>query len=140
MGSCPYVFIREINTNQWCKVGTIISDCSGKKKESWSELILPLEFDGRMIIKELDPEKSFIKELYILAELYGHEVCINSSHPLLGQDTDGYLIMDHGDSLEICFEINREYKNIRLISYGYFDTYPASVFVPVEENPAVVVA
>jgi hypothetical protein len=122
IGSCPFVYTYSVEAGSWENEGHILYRQNSSFKEATVEK--PLErFDGRILIKEIDPEVSFIDFIYIKAigadgverRLYPN------SKPLRSHDGD-YLRMKQGDQMEVSFEGLRDFTSSKyvLVARGYY--------------------
>ena len=79
-----------------------------------------------MLIKELDPETSYIDFLkVILRYADGSEIELRPENELLNSLDQNYLVLDQGDELEVVFGPvpNHFDGSIYLDSFGYYEPY-----------------
>src|SRR5207253_3211438 len=64
--SCPHAYTYSTLTGTWSWQGHILYGKAGKEKEETTILELR-SFDGRVLIRELEPESSFLDYLFVRA-------------------------------------------------------------------------
>ncbi len=125
--ACPFVYTYNQSTKSFEKKGTILSNLDTKEKERL--LITPIElqgpFDGRILIKEEEPEISYIDYLALKVMDKKKGISILSpkeEHLFLKAVDEIYMIMEKGDQIEFQFDIERfkAIEKISLISKGYY--------------------
>lgn len=65
-GRCPYVFTFDPAQHAWKFDTTVLYDLMGPQREATQTRRLA-RFDGRLLIREVEPETSYITSIYILA-------------------------------------------------------------------------
>lgn len=123
-GSCPYVFAYIPSRQQWVRSGTVISDKKGKEREGESSLRISRETDGRILIKEVEPETSYLDQVYLKVELEGGEkiTLFPDDRRLRAHDGD-YVILNQGQEILLEFALPPgPLKSVHVISRGYFLT------------------
>ena len=125
VGSCPYVYTYSADANSWFSEGVILYGRDSKSKESTDELLLK-RFNGRILIRERDPEDSFIDEVEIRA--IGSDGSESVLRPKIGKllQADGdYVKLSQGEELLIDFELPPNLKAERyvLVASGYYIPY-----------------
>lgn len=65
-GHCPYVFTFDRQQNTWKFDTTVLYDLRGAQRTAIQTRRLT-RFDGRLLIREVEPETSYIASIYILA-------------------------------------------------------------------------
>ncbi len=121
-GSCPYIYSYNSATARWMNQGTILVGKSAKAKESMDETPLR-SFDGRLLIRERDPEESFIDLVQIRAKLADGSSIILRAKDLRLRNADGnYLQLRQNQQMEIAFEIPVGFvaEKYYVISSGYY--------------------
>jgi len=104
VGSCPSIYAFDAELDRWVKEGTILDGRVGKLKESMDAKKLK-RFDGRLVIKEEDPEVSFIDFLVVrVIALDGREFFLLPDNPKLQFRDGNYLRLRRGDQLMVRFE------------------------------------
>jgi len=124
-GSCPYVYTKNKN-DEWMVENHIIYGFNSKSKESVDELLLN-RFDGKILIKENDPETSYLDYVAIkYVSPTNKEIIYLSDKKELGLKDEKYFKMDQGDSIILDFKFDKGIKQngkYYLISKGYYLTY-----------------
>jgi len=121
-GSCPYVLAYLPAEKKWEKCGTAISNLKGKELEGESSLTLPRKMNGRLIIREVEREVSYLDQIYLWTQLENGRVVISypKNQQVRSYDAN-YVVLRQGQELELEFPIPRgPLKSIQLISRGYF--------------------
>lgn len=121
-GSCPYIFTYSTTRNAWLNQGEILFGRVGKEKESLDEKPLGA-FDGRVLIKENDPETSFIDCLYVRAiDTTGREVRLYPNNEKLRFEDNHYLKLNQGQQVEVEFESPKNFVGEKwsLVAKGYY--------------------
>lgn len=122
-GSCPYVYTYSSESGRWINEGHILYGRNGKHKESTDEKELS-KFDGRIIIKELEPEVSFIDSVFIkITTLSGKETILRSSNKTLRLQDGNYLKLKQGQSIEVGFQPLPKFDRVQkytLVTKGYY--------------------
>lgn len=135
IGSCPFVYTYSVEAGSWKNEGHILYGRNSSFKEASDEK--PLQrFDGRVLIKELDPEVSFIDFIYIKAiGVDGIERRLYpNSKPLRSHDGD-YLRMKQGDQVEVSFEGLWDFTSkYVLVARGYYVPFTKRISAPVAGN------
>jgi len=123
--SCPYIFTFSTEDNLWINEGTILTDLNGKWKESTDEKELT-RFDGSILIRERDPETSYIDKLYIRAINHdGTETILAPKNNKLGRVDQNYLVLRQGEQERIDFVFPPELGGRKFIlgARGYYIPY-----------------
>ena len=124
-GSCPYVYTYSDNTKDWYNEGVILRGKVGQQRESL-ELKELRGFDGRVLLKEKDPEDTFIDSVFVKA-IYsdGREFVAYPTNTTL-RSVDGKRIrLRQGEELLLSFQIP-DAQNVRrfiLAAVGYYVPY-----------------
>lgn len=125
-GSCPYVFTYASESNLWVNEGTILTGLDKKWKESTDEKELT-RFDGSILLREADPEVSFIDKIYIRALSYnGSQRILSPKNYQLRYGDGNYLVLKQGDQKRIDFNVPQGLgaKRFILVAKGYYIPYP----------------
>src|SRR5437868_1205622 len=121
-GSCPYIFTYSASAASWRNLGHILFGRRGKEKESTDEKQL-IGFDGRLLIKENDPEVSFLDSMYVRAvNGMGEEMILYPKDAKLRFEDGDYVRLKRGDQMLVHFDIP-EYFHARRFSVvvkGYY--------------------
>jgi hypothetical protein len=120
--SCPYVFTYSTAEGTWINEGRILAGREGAARESFDSKYLS-DFNGTVIIKELESEHTFIDTMYVRA------VAENGDSVILWPDDDTLFTADHkylelqkGEQIRVKFRLphhlgRREYY---LVMKGYY--------------------
>jgi hypothetical protein len=109
-GSCPYIYTYSTKDRIWLNEGVILYGINQKHKETTDEKEL-IEFDGRVLIKEKDPEVSFIDAVYIKAILIdGSQRLIYPKNKTLRFADRNYLKLKQGEEIRIDFDLSHPSK------------------------------
>jgi hypothetical protein len=122
-GSCPYVYT--FSNGRWSNEGVILYGNNSKLKESLSEKTLRW-FDGRVLIRERDPETSFIDLIQLRAiAADGTEILLYPKNAELRVADQKYVKLEQGEELIIEFETPQApiANNFVLIASGYYVPY-----------------
>jgi hypothetical protein len=122
-GSCPYAYTYSPEIKQWLSEGHILYGKSSKRKEGWDSIKLK-RFTGKVIIKENDPEVSFIDLLRIrVKNSDGKEQVLLPKQAVLRSEDQQYLTMKQGDQTEVEFDGFQENagSTFYLESKGYYE-------------------
>ena len=122
MGSCPFVYTYEPETGGWRQEGQILYGKNSKYLEGAAEKPLT-RFDGRVLLKEEEPEISFIDFLQVkLISPDGRERTLLPKNPKLRQRDGDYVILRQGEHLEVAFEGSaaRPEEKVFLLAQGYY--------------------
>ena len=125
IGSCPFVYTYSAESGEWEKEGHILYGRNSALKESTDEKRLR-RFDGRLIIKEEDPEQSFIDFVYIKVTLIdGRERLLYPLNSKLRFQDGDYLTMKQGQQMELQFEAPPDLfaSSYTIVSRGYYIPY-----------------
>lgn len=121
-GSCPYVFTYDSVQQYFMKETNILYAQNKKVKEGWDTIKLK-HFDGRLQIKEIDRETSFIDCIYILARgKNGTDKIYKPDNKALISRNYSYQKLTQGDSFMLNFPTfnKREGDSYFVISSGYY--------------------
>lgn len=123
LGSCPYAYTYSPEIKQWLSEGHILYGKSSKRREGWDSIKLK-RFTGKIIIKENDPEVSFIDLLRIrVKNPDAKEQILLPKQDVLQSDDQQYLTMKQGDKIEVEFDGFQEKagSTFYLESKGYYE-------------------
>jgi hypothetical protein len=122
MGSCPFVYTYEPETGGWRQEGQILYGKNSKYLEGAAEKLLT-RFDGRVLLKEEEPEISFIDFLQVkLICPDGRERTLLPKNPKLRQRDGDYVILRRGEHLEVAFPGSAPQPGEKavLVARGYY--------------------
>ncbi|MBV9157239.1 MAG: hypothetical protein JO097_13330 [Acidobacteriaceae bacterium] len=128
-GSCPYIFTYCSRDRRWRSEGPILYGFKNKAKEAWDRKALK-NFDGRLLIREVDPETSWIDALRVdLSCGGGRTVSLLPRSETLRATDHKYLTLRRGESTFVAFdgEVPPVCQAV-LNSYGYY--VPSSDIAP----------
>jgi hypothetical protein len=123
--ACPFISTRVTPAGGWIDQGTILTYLQGKEMEQGHVTELGA-FSGSVLIRELDPETSFIDSMRVV--LYHQDGSKEVLLPTIGelQARDGsYLVTNQGDEVEVRFTPSTRQGFVRaeVISHGYYELY-----------------
>lgn len=127
-GSCPYVYTYSVDKRSWVKEGVILYGRNSKLRESFDELLLD-RFDGRILIREEDPETSFLDSIKIRAiDRSGREFVLQSNQGKLNFTDGQYVELRQGDELIINFDLPESFvaQKYVLEASGYYEPYASN--------------
>jgi hypothetical protein len=104
-GSCPYVYTYSAQSSSWVNEGVILYGINAKRKETMDQKDLA-RFDGRILIKEKDPEDSYIDAVYVREILMdGSEKTLYPKNETLRSADHSYLRLKQGEDIRIDFDL-----------------------------------
>jgi uncharacterized membrane protein len=135
-GSCPYVYTYSNTTKAWHNEGVILRGNVGKHRESLAEKELRF-FDGRILLKEQDPEDTFIDSIFVRA-IYadGRQFVAYPSNTSLRSIDGNRIRLRQGQQRLLSFEVPNT-QNVRkfiLTAVGYYVPYKTRSFQPQSGN------
>ncbi|MEK6334028.1 MAG: hypothetical protein AABM67_03705 [Acidobacteriota bacterium] len=125
VGSCPYVYTHSAENDLWVDEGTILYRFKGKMNEATQKKTLS-RFDGKIVIKEKDPETSFIDAVSILITTNkGEERLVYPRNKQLRFEDGQYMTLRQGDQVVIEFDLPKGVAGSKyvLIAKGYYVPY-----------------
>jgi Tol biopolymer transport system component len=131
---CPYVYTYRADRQEWAYDTTMLYQLVGKQNERLQVRALQ-NFDGRLLIREVEPEISYIDQLYVIVtDGDGHAHTLPAQLDRL-RDADGrYVVLRTGDELLVTFEgfdQIRSPQQASVAAQGYYDPLtPGLVPVP----------
>jgi hypothetical protein len=106
-GSCPYVFTYSSSEREWISEGHILYGVNRREKESTSAIRLH-RFDGQIVIRELEPEISYIDSVSVLAQCVdGSKQLLHPEDEVLRRGDGRYAILKQGNELKVTFDAPR---------------------------------
>ena len=124
-GCCPYVYTYSREAQTWISEGHVLYGNNSKAKERLDQIHLK-RFDGRVQIKENDPEVSYIDFVQIKAKKEdGSEITIFPKDNLLKSEDGKYRILKQGEGVEVDFDLSGvgTANGFSLIIKGYYIPY-----------------
>ena len=121
IGSCPFIFTYSAQSRSWESEGHILYRVNSPLLEATDEKELK-RFDGRVIVKEQDPETSFIDFMYVKATaLDGSETLLYPQNQTLRSQDRVYLKLRKGEQLEVKFDFPLNFlATYTLVARGYY--------------------
>jgi hypothetical protein len=122
IGSCPYIYTYSSERAAWVNEGHVLYNINDKLKETTEEMRLT-RFDGRILLKEKDPEISFIDLMYIKAvSLDGRSTIYHPNNYLLRHQDRNYLKLRQGEEIELKFEMPTNFtaQKYSVVIKGYY--------------------
>jgi hypothetical protein len=106
-GSCPYVYTYSAQSASWLNEGVILYGLNASHKETTDRKELA-RFDGRVLIKEKDPEESFIDAVYVKEiRSDGSKRILYPKNAILRSADHNYLRLGQGEDILIDFDLFR---------------------------------
>lgn len=123
MGSCPFVFTRADSSASWEIESTILTGRDAAAKIGTSSLPLR-RFDGTILLRELEPEISYIDSVWIeVLRSDGERIATLYPQDSILRKRDGrFLTMEKGDEQLIEFDAPPKAEDVqfRLHAHGYY--------------------
>ena len=102
--SCPFLYTFDETTGTWINEGSLLYGFWGKERESVDKRILS-HFDGRLLLKEVEAEISYIDFLSVKMILTnGEQINIPAMNDALRFVDGDYLKLQQGDEVEVGFD------------------------------------
>jgi hypothetical protein len=122
--ACPYVFTFDPIRQEWTFETTILYELDGPQKEIQQLRALD-NFDGRLIIWEIEPEISYIDQLYLqVMDSSGRMWTLETNFADLQTADNEYLTLHQGDKLYLEFHDFDGIEHplqIWLVAEGYYE-------------------
>jgi tetratricopeptide (TPR) repeat protein len=126
--ACPYVFTYDNQYRDLLLDTTIIYRLIGPEAEQLQARPLT-RFDGRLWLRELEPETSYVDQLYVrVLTADGRWLTLAPDVPALIADDGDYLILQQGDERILEFELPSGALPIQqawVVADGYYVPYDA---------------
>lgn len=126
VGSCPYVFTFSPSSQTWINEGHILYGADHPSKERSDSLQLS-SYDGRVVVRELDPENSFIDSLAIrVVRFDGSEIVLPALNESLAERDQRYLTLKQGERRLVEFKpykLQGDETLYILDAVGYYEPY-----------------
>lgn len=127
--ACPYVFTYDQAAKTWALDTTIIYGLVGPESEATQQRRLQ-HFDGRLLIREVEPEISYLDQVYVLAiGKDGREHILGHDLPALQSADSNYLILKQGEHQWLHFPGIADLDKIQqywVVARGYYEPLPSS--------------
>mgnify|MGYP000856101550 FL=1 len=119
--ACPYVYVFDSSTGDWRFETTILYRIRDKEGVQARELS---QFDGRLLIREEEPEVTHLNQLYVKAYMQDGSVFVlrPDVESLMARD-DQVVIMNTGDEMLVTFEdipSQGEVARWEVVASGYY--------------------
>lgn len=102
--SCPFLYTYDSVASEWRKEGAVLFGLNGKSKEATDAKRLR-RFDGRLLLREEEPEVSFIDMVLVKAiSPEGAESTLLATNDLLRSADGRYLRLEPGDEVEVVLD------------------------------------
>lgn len=122
-GSCPIVFTYQPDSDFWTNEGEILIGAIGSDLKRSEEIVLS-EYKGRVMIREIENETSFIDQVrLIVTDIHGNRHAFLSDLPELRYNDDIGVRLDIGDNLELEFDVDKSISSsdeVRLAVTGFY--------------------
>lgn len=122
IGSCPFIYTYSSESGAWLNEGHILYGVNSKLKES-EDAIRLRRFDGRVLIKENEPEMSFIDSVYVRAvALDGSEKLLYPRSKALRFEDGNYLKLRQWEQFEVEFDLPGDLSDQKyfVVAKGYY--------------------
>lgn len=121
---CPFVFSFNSVSQSWDFETTILYQIVSKDNERTQTRELTM-FDGRLLIREVEPEVSRIDATWVIVEdIYGNYHELYPSNALLNEADGDYLILHQGDAILLEFPEFKTIENPKrffVVARGYYE-------------------
>jgi hypothetical protein len=124
-GSCPFVYTYSSLSHGWSSEGRILYGARGRKREMVDSLKLE-EFDGRIVLREEEPETTYIKSVYIsVRDPSGNERIYYPSNWASLRSMASYVQLKQGTAIELRFPPlpSDTTGTPRLVARGFYEPY-----------------
>jgi hypothetical protein len=119
-GSCPFVYVHSGENDTWIREGRILYGANGPKKESFDSLKLG-KFDGRVMLREQEPETTFVKTIYLSArDAAGKKRLYDPTNWDSIRRNREYVELRQGESIELRFPISEGMSELKLFVEGFY--------------------
>jgi tetratricopeptide (TPR) repeat protein len=126
MAACPYVFTWDERNGGWTSDTTALYKLIGPEAER-SQARRLARFDGRLWLRELEPETSYVDQLYVrVLTADGRWLVLAPDDPALAADDGNYLILRQGDERLLAFDLPPDALPIQqtwVVAEGYYVPY-----------------
>lgn len=126
--ACPQVYTYAAGAGDWRFDTTILYKLVGPERETAQARRLA-RFDGRLWVRELEPEISYIDRLYVrVIDGDGRVYTLQAAHPALAQSDGEYLVLHPGDGALLTFDGYGAVPAPReawVVAEGYYTPLPA---------------
>lgn len=123
--ACPYVYVFDTSIGDWRFDTTIlyqVRDVEGLQARALSA------FDGRLLIREEEPEITYLNQLYVLAYMKdGSVIALRPDAQALMERDEDIVILNTGDEILVTFEgvpPRGEVARWEVVASGYYTLIP----------------
>lgn len=123
--ACPFIYTQAAAGGEWLEQGTILTYHNGKKTERTQVKDLTA-FAGKVLIREIDPETSYIDSLsVILFYPDGRKAVLAPDREELNAIDGRYLVTEQGDEVEVTFQQPADWVSgrVEITAHGYYEPY-----------------
>jgi hypothetical protein len=121
--ACPHIFTYDAELRDWRWDTTILYKLVGWENESIQRRPLK-RFDGKLMIRELEPEISYIDQLYVqIIDANGKQSVLQCKIPALQNADCQYLKLSQGQDLLLSFDNYQKAnldRQIWVVAKGYY--------------------
>lgn len=121
--ACPYVYTWDETVGEWVMDTAVLVGVDAKERESTQSRPLA-RFDGRLMIREVEPEVSHIDRVHVEGvDAAGRVHVFEADHAALAVQDGEYLILREGQELLLDFptyDPSRRLVEFRVVAHGYY--------------------
>jgi len=121
--ACPFVYTYDDALNRWQFDNTIIFKLIGPESEKPQKRQLS-NFDGRLLIREVEPEVSYLDQVYVIViDSQGRQTILTHNFAPLQEADNHYHIMNTGDNLMLTFpdyNLLEDVSQVWAVAEGYY--------------------
>lgn len=123
-GSCPYVYTYSAGENLWLSEGHMLDKMKGEANIGFDVKRIN-RFDGRLIVRENDPEIAYIDHMYVIHESSaGQKSIFLPQNDQLKHVDNNYVILRQNEQILIPFDANPNLQgSFKIVVYGYYVPY-----------------
>ena len=135
-GSCPFVYTYSARSGTWENQGHILYGRNSRDKEGGDEIEIS-DFNGRIRLRERDPETSFIDFVYVRAvKRDGTTELLLAKDHLLRKLDGHYLVLEQGQEVEVEFEmpVDPAAGSFVVGAHGYYVPYTEGTVVSAPDD------
>ena len=119
--ACPYVYTEDPVTGEWEFQTTILYKLVDHENAQQRHLA---QFTGKLLIREQEPEISYLNRLYVLAKMSdGSTRILEPDVEELKHEDNGYIILHQGEEILISFHdypITGQVREWWVMAVGYY--------------------
>lgn len=122
-GSCPYVYSYFPEKNSWVNIGRVLVGINSLKKKRFDVIRLK-QFNGKLMIKETEAERSYIDSAYVkIIYKNGNYKILKPDSDKLKNNDNNYVILNKDKNVILNFSDKYDKKDISkvvLLVSGYY--------------------